>query len=173
MDKTTKSIEFRDVLSTFLTVVIAVVVVFGVQLLLQVQENVKDLKADVLSVQSHLVSQRKAEPFRILNENCTQCHSERRFTKAHADSELIDIIDRMDDLPDFQISAKDKDVIHGALETLKCVRCHEDAALKQVITMDSERQREIVERMRRQPGSEITRESASDILRTMQQIQGY
>jgi hypothetical protein len=173
MDKVPKSIEFRDVLSTFLIVVIAVVVVFGVQLLLQVQDHLTGLRAEVRSLQTQLVTQRKAEPFRVLQDNCTQCHSERRFTKPHSDSELMNIIQRMDDLPDFEISAKDKDVVHGALETLKCVRCHEDEALKKVINMDSERQREIVERMRKQPDSDITREAAADILKSMQQIQGY
>src|SRR5512142_1632268 len=101
MDKMTKDIEFREVLLTFLLVVIAVVSVFGVQILLQLKSDLTDLKSKTLSTQAQLVSQRNPEPFRVLNENCTQCHNERRFTRAHADSELSDAIPRIEALPDF------------------------------------------------------------------------
>jgi len=173
MEKTTKSLEFRDVLLTFLTVIIAVVMILGIQLLLQVRSDLAELKSSVPALRSQVVSQRVADPFRVLDEQCTQCHSERRFSRPHSNAELIGIIQHMEALPDFEISAKDKDIIHGSLEMLRCVRCHEDDVLKGVISMPTDRQREIVERMRRQPGSDISRFSAADILKAMRQIQGY
>ncbi len=162
-------------LTAFLAIVIAIVVVFLAQIVLDIRSELKEVKTALTTAQMETARRVGVEPFSILEKRCVKCHSERRFLGVHASSfELKKIIDKMEKMPGARISVQERDRIHSALALLKCVHCHEeDEGLKKLEAMAPERQHEVVRRMKEKPEAKILPEEAKEILRAYREIQGF
>jgi cytochrome c553 len=169
-----ESPKLQSMLSIFLAVITTIVVVFLAQLVLDMKSELGEIKTTLATLRTESATKIGVEPFRALEASCTNCHSERRFVGIHgSSSELKQMINKMEALPDAHISAQDRDKIHASLQLLQCVRCHDDQALKKLATLKRERQREIINKMAEKPGSEIPPEAAEEIMRAYQNIQGF
>lgn len=165
---------FERLLPFLLIIVTAVVVVFMAQILLDVRAEILEVKAALKKMEEERIKRVTFQPFRPLQENCTDCHNERKFMGIHGgEAEIGNIIKFMDQMPDVHLSPQDVQKIHGSLELLKCAKCHDEDQLNLLGTMSASRQREIIEKMSKKSGAEILPEDVDKIQRALLEIQGF
>ncbi|MBU1921016.1 hypothetical protein KKG66_09230 [bacterium] len=158
----------------FLVVITAIIVVFQAQILLEVRSELAGLKETIALQNEVFTTDQAMEPFAPLEENCTRCHSERRFAGFHgSDKDIGAMISHMEMNEELELSQFDVDRIHKSIQFLKCVSCHGEENLKTMAGMSSAKRLEVVERMRTKPGANISDEDARAIERAIQNIQGF
>lgn len=162
-------------LTSFLTIIISIVVVFMAQIMLELRAEVRDLKSNLEASRTISTHPAGFQPFAALENNCVNCHSDRKFLGIHdASFDLKRIITKMENMPEVNLSARDRRKIHASLTLLKCVRCHsEDEGLKKIAQMSIEKQRQTIGRMVEKPGPKISKEETGKIIRALQEIQGF
>lgn len=157
-----------------LGIITTILVVFIAQILLDVKAEMKEVKAALQKMEEEKIKSVSFQPFKPLQEKCTDCHNERKFMGIHGgDAEIGNIIKFMEQMPDVHLSPQDVQKIHGSLELLKCAKCHDDTQLKVLGTMSASRQREIIERMSKKSGADILPEDVDKIQRALLEIQGF
>lgn len=165
---------FSRLLPFLLTIVTAVVVVFTAQILLDVRAELMEIKSALNKMEEEKIRSVSFQPFQALEENCTDCHSDRRFMGIHGDeTDITNIIRFMEKMPDAHLSPQDVEKVHSSLFLLKCVNCHDESQLKVLGTMSASGQREIIERMSKKSGSNILPDEVDDIHKTLLKIQGF
>lgn len=165
---------FERTLPLFLAMITAIVVVFIAQLNLDMKKEIGELRQALSTVQAETAAGPAVEPFGILEEKCTDCHAERRFTQVHGTSaDIAHVMKFMESMPDVDLSEKDVQKIHGSLQLLACAQCHDEQTIKEVAALSPDRQRAIIERMASKPGSGISLDDVSDMQRAFQAIQGF
>lgn len=165
---------FERTLPLFLAILTAIVVVFQAQLTLKLNTEIAALKAQVTAPKPPEHALTTARPFAALEQNCTSCHSERRFMGIHGSgSELQNIVRHMEGMPGAHLSPADVEKIHGSLKMLQCVRCHDEGMLGKLAGMTPGQQHDVIERMAAKPGSQIAQEEIDNIQRGFQSIQGF
>jgi len=165
---------FERTLPLFLVIVTAIVVVFQAQILLQVREDLSAMRAEIAMIETQSATGADFAPFAALEQNCTDCHSERRFTRMHgSSSDIAHVIQFMEAQPDVELSERDVQRIHSSIALLKCVSCHDDARLKSMAGLSPERQREIIDLMVAKPGAAISEDEARAIEKAIQSLQGF
>jgi hypothetical protein len=161
-------------LRLFLTVVTLIVVVFVAQILIKMQDELSGLKAEIALLTQEPVTAVDFAPFAPLDENCTQCHSERRFMGMHgSETDIQSIVDHMEMQADLALSPEDVDRVHAAMNLLKCAECHDEAALKKFAALNTSAQQKVLKRMETIPGSILANGDLSAIQRSVRTIQGF
>jgi len=178
MDKPSHHIQrshlFERTLPLFLAIITAIIVVFQAQILLELRSEVAALKETVTLQNETLTAGQAIEPFAALDENCTKCHTERRFTGFHgSENDIGAMISHMEVNEDVNLSQQDVDRIHKSIQFLKCVSCHDEGPLKKMASMSSAKRFQIIDQMRNKPGAAISDEDARAIERAIQDIQGF
>lgn len=169
-----KSHLFERLIPFLLTIITALVVVFIAQILLDVRAELIEVKSALIKMEVEKIKSVTFQPFKALQENCTDCHNERKFMSIHgSDAEISDIIKFMEQMPDVNMSPQDVEKVHSSLTLLKCAKCHDESQLKVLGTMNAARQREIIERMSKKSGAKILPEEIDQILQTLLQVQGF
>ncbi len=165
---------FSRLLPFLLTIITTIIVVFIAQILLDVKAELKEVKAALQKMEDEKIQSVTFQPFGALQENCTDCHNERKFMGIHGgESEISNVIKFMEQMPDVHLSPQDVEKVHSSLELLKCTKCHDDTQLKVLGTMNAARQREIIERMSKKSGSNILPEDVDRIQKALLEIQGF
>jgi hypothetical protein len=165
---------FSRLLPFLLTIVTTIIVVFIAQILLDVKADLKEVKATLQKMEDEKIQSVAFQPFGALQENCTDCHNERKFMGIHGgEDEISNIIKFMEQMPDFHLSPQDVEKVHSSLELLKCIKCHDAEQLNMLGTMSAARQRELIERMAKKSGSEILSEDVKLIQQNLHNIQGF
>lgn len=169
-----KSHLFNRLLPFLLIIITTIVVVFMAQILLDMNAELKEVKTALLNMEQEKVISTSFKPFGVLEENCTGCHNERKFMGIHGgDAEIANVIKFMEQMPDVHLSPQDADKIHGSLELLKCVKCHDESTIKKLGIMSTAKQKAIIELMAKKIGSGILPEDADKIQKALLKIQGF
>ena len=165
---------FERILPFFLVIITAIIVVFLSQLMLNMKSELGEIKVSLATIESETMRNGSFEPFAALEQKCIDCHSERRFLGIHGSSaEILQIIKHMEMMPDINLSSADVNKIHSSLELLKCVRCHDEQALKKLSALSTDYQLQMIERMAEKTGSEISAEDIKNIQSSLQSIKGF
>jgi hypothetical protein len=170
--------EQRDtrlrIITTFATLAIAVLVVFGCSVLMQLRAEVRGLN-HVLATKDDLVAIRTAGVnLSFEQEKCTRCHTERRFAGEHGtESEITQVIHRMEMHPDVGLTHKDVERIHASLTLLKCATCHSSEQMKKLALLNEGEQVAKIRQMQRKPGSGISPDEVKDIQRSFHILVGF
>jgi hypothetical protein len=165
---------FNRLLPFLLTIVTTIIVVFIAQILLDVKAELMEVKATLKKMEEEKIKSVTFQPFKAIQENCTDCHNERRFMGIHGgDAEINNIIKYMEQMPDVHLSPQDVEKVHGSLALLKCAKCHDESQLQILASLNSIRQREIIERMSKKSGSNMSSDEVAQIQKAMHQIQGF
>ena len=181
MDKPSHHIKrshlFERTLPLFLVIVTAIIVVFQAQILLEVRSEIAELKVAVLAHDEVCGSVPSIEPFAALEENCTTCHSERRFTGFHGGHGTDDITTMISHGKNgnmgLALSPTDVDRVHDSILLLHCVKCHDEGSIKALAGMSSAKRLQVIEKMREKPGANISDEETRTIERAIQDLQGF
>jgi hypothetical protein len=157
----------------FLTILNAVVLVLLAGLVRDTRHDVNALRG-VLASKQDLVNIAAPKLTLFHEEKCTTCHTERRFAGPHdGGGQMERIVVQMSKLPDARISKKEMDKIHASLELLRCSQCHGADQLRQLaIKSPSDRMR-IVREMVAKPGSRLTPDEVTRVLRAYEQMIGF
>ena len=170
----TKNHLLSRLLPFLLAIVTAIVVIFIAQILLDVKAELKEVKATVLKIEEEKIKSASFQVFKPLQENCTDCHNERKFMGIHGgDAEINNIINYMEQMPDIHLSPQDVEKVHSSMVLLKCAKCHDEEQLKVVGTMSAEKQREIIGLMSKKRDSNISPDEIGQIQKAMLKIQGF
>jgi len=76
-------------------------------------------------------------------------------------------------LPDARISKKEMDKIHASLELLRCSQCHGADQLRQLAIKSPAERMRIVREMIAKPGSRLTPDEVTRVLRAYEQMVGF
>ena len=157
----------------FLTILNAVVLVLLAGLVRDTRHDVNALRG-VLASKQDLVNIAAPKLTLFHEEKCTTGHTERRFAGPHdGGGQMERIVVQMSKLPDARISKKEMDKIHASLELLRCSQCHGADQLRQLaIKSPSDRMR-IVREMVAKPGSRLTPDEVTRVLRAYEQMIGF
>jgi hypothetical protein len=165
---------FSRILPFLLAIITTIIVVFMAQILLDVKAELMEVKASLKKMEEEKIKSVTFQPFKPIQENCTDCHNERKFMGIHGgDAEINSIINFMEQMPDVHLSPQDVEKVHGSLALLKCVKCHDESQLQVLASLNSARQREIIERMSKKSGSNISSDEIDQIQKAMLEIQGF
>ena len=169
-----KSHLFERIIPFFLIIISTIIIIFIAQVVIQLKGELQDIKTTLTDLQNEKVTNAKFEPFKVLEDNCTSCHSERKYSMIHGQGEEITkVLNYMEKMPDAHISLPDLDKIHGSLTLLQCIRCHDENQIKMLGALNASMQREYIERMTKKSGSGIVNEDVSKIQKALLQIQGF
>ncbi len=162
------------VITTFATLAIAVLVVFGCSVLMQLRAEVRALNR-VLATKDDLVAIRTSGVnLSFEQEKCTKCHTERRFAGEHGTkSEIMQVIKRMEMHPDVGLTHQDMEKIHASLTLLKCASCHSTDQIKKLALLGESEQVAKIREMQRKPGSELSPDEVKEIQRSFHILVGF
>ena len=159
-------VSFLLVLNTLLTGLLC-------GLLRDTRQDVNALRA-VLASKQDLVNIAGPKLTLFHEEKCTSCHTERRFAGSHEAGDQIErIVAQMSKLPDVHISKKDQDKIHASLELLRCSQCHGADQLRQLAIKSPAERKRTVREMVAKPGSRLTPDEVTRVLRAYEQMIGF
>ena len=157
-----------------LLIVIAIVIAFVAQILLDVRNELKEVKSTLVRIENEKIKSVSFQPFKVLEENCTNCHSDRKFMGIHGtDTEITGIIKFLEKMPDVHLTSEEIDKVHNSLSLLKCVKCHDEQQMQILGTMNTTMQREILERMSKKSSGKILPEEIAQLQRILLKVQGF
>ncbi len=91
----------------------------------------------------------------------------------HSSAEIEQAVAHMASLPDVRLDSRESKSIHDALLLIKCVKCHDESQLYRMGSMTIDQMKGVIFRMAEKPGADISLADSSDILRTLQSLQGF
>lgn len=157
----------------FLVVLNAILTMLLCGLVRDTRHDVNALR-DVLATKQDLVNVAAPKLTMSQEENCTSCHTERRFAGEHnVRGQIETALAHMEKMPDVPFSREDTARIHASLQLLRCAKCHDADQLRQLaIKSPAERIRNIRE-MAAKPGSGISPDEVAAILKSYEQLTGF
>lgn len=160
--------------------VVGFLVVLNALLTLLLSGLVRDTRHDVLALRDVLVTKQDlvnvAAPRLSLahEDKCTSCHTERRFAGPHnVRGRIEEALARMKALPDARLTEQDMARVHASLEVLRCTQCHGADRLRLLAIKSPAERVRLTREMIAKPGSAITPDEASRILRAYEQMLGF
>lgn len=139
------------------------------------RQEVSAIRQDVLTLEdlARYVAPVKS-PADFLDEKCTSCHADRRYLAAHGSaSQIQQVLQRMEALPDAHISVTDRDKIHNALLLMKCQTCHSEEIFNRMAALNQKERQLSVLKMWEHSGTNMSRQELLEILKAYDQIQGF
>ena len=157
----------------FLTILNAVMIVLLAGLVRDTRHDVNALRG-VLANKQDLVNIAAPKLTLFHEEKCTGCHTERRFASPHNGQGQIErVVAKMSKLSDARIGKKEMDKIHASLELLRCSQCHGADQLRQLAIKSPAERMRIVREMIAKPGSRLTPDEVTRVLRAYEQMVGF
>lgn len=157
----------------FLTILNAVIIVLVAGLVRDTRQDVNALR-EVLASKQDLVNIAGPKLTMFHEEKCTTCHTERRFAGPHKGrAEIEQAVAEMSRMPGARITKKELDKIHSSLELLRCSQCHGADQLRQLAIKSPTERMRIVREMVAKPGSRLTPDEVTEILRAYEQMIGF
>jgi len=163
----------------FLGVATLVLVVFLVQLVVSLHNDVSSLR-DVLATKDDLTNLSMiigpTDPVAAtLSGACGECHDPDMFAVAHGEGEVVPdvctlestemdaLIARMTARNGADLDAEELPRVEAALTYMKCAHCHEIDRIRELAIMDEEQRWEVILAMMKEPGATISQEDARRI----------
>jgi hypothetical protein len=157
----------------FLTILNAVLIVLLAGLVRDTRHDVNALR-EVLASKQDLVNIAAPKLTLLHEEKCTGCHTERRFAGPHTSGGQIEqIVAQMSKLPGAHINKRDMDKIHASLELLRCSQCHGVDQLRQLAIKSPTERMRIVREMVAKPGSRLSPDEVTRVLRAYELMIGF
>jgi len=159
-------VVFLTVLNAFLTLLLC-------GLVRDTRHDVGELK-EVLATKQDLVNVAAPKLTLFHEEKCTTCHSERKFAGAHnVRGEIERAVAHMGQMPDAPFTAQETSRVHASLEILRCSQCHDVDQLRRLAIKPPAERMRVVREMIARPGSRISPDETSRILRAFEQLMGF
>ena len=138
-----------------------------------IRSEVDDL-TDTLATKQDVAMLRPLRVHEILDENCTTCHTDRRFAKALGMglSQIDQTVLRMQSHPGAAIPAEDKPRIEAALLVFRCTACHGDGTLSQIALMPQDERIRFLRAKVRMPGAGFRTDQVGELLQAFDILMG-
>jgi hypothetical protein len=156
------------VLATVVSAVALILLVFVTQSLVRLDREVSGLRAelatkqDLANLATHLGPPDPA--MAALDGTCTDCHTKETFQAAHGVTEDIpNLVQRMSELSGSHINRNDIPKVEAALTFMKCAHCHTGDRLKELAILSPKERWDVIIKMMKEPGAQITQEDAQRI----------
>ena len=160
--------------------VVGFLVVLNTMLTLLLSGLMRDTRQDlnalrnVLATKQDLVNVAAPKLTFFHEEKCTGCHTERRFAGSHnVRGQIEQAITHMSAMPDARFSKKDIEKIHASLELLRCTQCHGTDQLRKLAIKSPAGRIQVIREMIAKPGSNISPDEVTRVLRSYEQMIGY
>jgi hypothetical protein len=156
------------ILATILSAAALILLVFVAQILVRLDREVSGLRAelatkqDLANLATHIGPPDPA--MAALEGTCTDCHTKETFQAAHGVTEDIpNLVQRMSELSGAHINQTDVPRVEAALTFMKCAHCHTGDRLKELAILSPKERWDIIIKMMKEPGAQITQEDAQRI----------
>jgi hypothetical protein len=156
------------VLAIVLSAAALIVLVFVAQILVGLQRDVGNLRAelatkkDLANLAVHLGPPDPA--MAGLEGTCTDCHTKATFEQAHGVTQDVhDLVQRMSELSGAHITQEDVPRVEAALTFMKCAHCHTIDRLKELAILSPQDRWNVIVKMMKEPGAEISQADAQRI----------
>jgi len=107
-------------------------------------------------------------------EKCTSCHTERRFAGEHnTRGQIESAVAHMGAMRDATFTDEDMANIHASLDLFRCSQCHGTDQLRRLAIKSPEERMKVIREMIGKPGSQITQDEATRILRAFERMAGF
>lgn len=148
----------------FLVIVLSIGMVFEMRVSLDLHRMVVRLE-EAAHPDPLLRTAGMPSPFEALDQTCTRCHTERRFSGADlTGGEANQLLARMERHPDLGIEPDKWAKLQSALILQRCLVCHEEPAVQAFLAMSPYMRHGMVDHMIHSSGSTITRSDTEEIL---------
>ena len=156
-----------------LTVLNALLIALLCGLVRDTRQDVDSLRT-ILATKQDLVNVAVPKLTFFHEEKCTSCHTERKFAGEHNTRGQIDrAVAHMGKMPDAPFTQKEIAKIHASLELFRCAQCHGAEQLRQLAIKSPDERMRVVREMVAKPGSRITPDEATGILRSFERMVGF
>ena len=155
-------------ISRLTSLVALVLMVFVTSMMVTLKADVGHLREE-LATKSDLVNlavnMGPTDPaMKTLENTCTECHTKETFASAHGMTEDVhDLVSRMSQLAGSHLTADEIPKAEAALTFMKCAHCHSQDRLKELAILSPKERWDIIIKMMKQPGAEITQQDAQRI----------
>lgn len=140
---------------------------------LEARQEVRDLQA-VLATKEELLNLTHVHEADVLEQNCTSCHAENKFSKAHgSESDMLAMIAHMQQQAGSHIDPKDMDAIHASLELLQCNTCHDQKMTRKLALKPVDERDEVIRAMLKKSDAPSGDEEVQRVARSYQQLYGF
>ena len=157
----------------FLTVLNALLTLLLCGLVRDTRQDVGALR-EVLATKQDLVNVAVPKLTFFHEEKCTTCHTERKFAGEHnVRGQIEQAVSHMRALPDSGFTDKDVAKIHASLELFRCSQCHGTDQLRRLAIKSPADRMRIVREMVAKPGSRLTPDEVTRVLRAYEQMIGF
>jgi len=155
-------------LATWLGVLGVILLLFLVHMVISLHNEIVDQRSELATKQdlrNLAVNIGPTNPaMDALAQDCTDCHSEETFARAHGMSgDVADIVGRMASMADASISQDQIPRLEAGLTFMKCAHCHEISRLKELAILSPQERWDVILEMTEKAGSTITPEEARRI----------
>ena len=165
----TKHTPVRErVIAMILSGAALILLVFVTQILVTIEHEVSNLreelatKQDLANLAIHLGPPDPA--MAKLEGTCTDCHTKETFEQAHGVSQDVhELVTRMSELSGAHILPADLPTVEAALTFMKCAHCHSSDRLKELAILSPRERWDVIVKMMKEPGAEISQEDAQRI----------
>ena len=135
------------------------------------RQEVTDL-ARVLASKQDVAMLRPLRVNEILERRCTRCHTDQRFAKLTglARPEILETIQRMREHPGSNIPSSEVRDIEAALLVFRCMACHGEGVLSQIVLMPPEERVRFLRTKVRMPDSGFRTDQVGELLRAFETL---
>jgi hypothetical protein len=156
------------VLAMVLSAAALILLVFVAQILVGLQRDVSNLRAELATKQdlaNLAVHIGPPDPAMAgLEGTCTDCHTKETFEQAHGVTQDVhSLVQRMSELSGAHITKEDVPRVEAALTYMKCAHCHTIDRLKELAILNPQDRWNVIVKMMKEPGAEISQEDAQRI----------
>ncbi len=151
-----------------------IVIVFLAQLLNETKKELATLRAELTEMNQGAIERVSSEHFASLDKNCTWCHRDVRFLNYHGDEASQEaLVNSMLEKAGTKPSEAELRQIHGAMDLLKCIRCHDQHTIDEFNALNPEKQRHMFTTMTKMPGSGLKEADSTRINAALHAVQGF
>jgi hypothetical protein len=159
-----RQIDYTRAVLVFMMIVLVIGMVFRVRLGVEMLDKLTRME-QLLTRNQEQDTAALPSAFSVLEESCTDCHSERRFGGLALSSKSVDeLVTKMNRHPDVEFTTVQWGRIHAALVLQRCLPCHQEDAVKTFLALPHYNRQGLVDHMIHSSGSTITRSDTEEIL---------
>jgi hypothetical protein len=141
-----------------------------------VRDTRRDVEAlnTVLATKQDLVNVAVPKLTFFHEEKCTTCHTERKFAGEHnVRGQIERAVAHMGRMADAPFTREETAKIHASLELFRCSQCHGTDQLRRLAIKSPAERMRVVREMIAKPGSRISPDESTRILRAYEQMVGF
>jgi hypothetical protein len=151
-----------------------IVIVFLAQLLNETKEELATLRAELKDTRHDAIERVRSDHFASLDKNCTWCHRDVRFLSFHGDEASKEaLVNSMMAKAGVTLSDAELRQIHGAMDLLTCISCHDQLTIDKFNALSPEKQTQMFRSMTQMPGSGLKDADSTRINAALHAIQGF